>query len=386
MLTSPPLETDSCRLIVGDSEHNADMLYAVGVMVPDPFVWMRTNSETLVVVSGMEVNRVRATVPSEVTVLSRRDAAKRCGLDPSANPPLTRLLPHLLSQVGCIRCRVPKDFPVYLADALRSPNVEVTVDTPFFPQRASKTHFEIEAVRDAVELAEAGLQHALNILEQSEIRADRRLTWSGDTSAVLTAEVLQGEINAQIARLGGAAGHTITACGVQGADPHLAGTGPLTAGEPIVIDIFPRMNRTGYHGDLTRTVVKGTATERVRAAFRAVYQAQADAINAAGPGIPVRDVHRAAAAAIKNAGFDTDATCSPPHGFIHGTGHGLGLQVHEDPRVSDTDGTLEKGHVITIEPGIYQPEWGGVRLEDVIAVTKDGAVNLTTAKKVLEIC
>lgn len=361
------------------------MLYAVGVMVPDPFVWMRTNSETLIVVSSMEVNRIRATVPAEVTVLSRRDAATRCGLDPSSNHPLTRLLPKLLSQVGCTRCRVPEDFPLYLADALRSPNVEVTVETPFFPQRATKSHSEIEAVRDAVKLAEAGLQRALTILEQSGIRADRRLAWPADTSDVLTAEVLQGEINAQIARLGGTASHTITACGVQGADPHLAGTGPLTAGEPIVIDIFPRMNRTGYHGDLTRTVVKGTAPEHVRAAFRAVDQAQVDAIAAPRPGIPLRDVHRAAATAIKNAGFDTDATCSPPHGFIHGTGHGLGLQVHEDPRVSDTDGTLQEGHVVTIEPGIYQPEWGGIRLEDVIAITNHGAENLTTAKKVLEI-
>ncbi len=385
MISSPSPESGVCRLIVGDSEHCADMLYAAGVMVPDPFVWMRTSTETLIVVSAMEVNRVRATAPAAVKVLSRREAAQRCGLDPSSNHPLTRLLPKLLAQSGCSRCRVPKDFPLHLADALRSPSLEVSVDTPFFPQRATKNRSEIEAIRDAVQLAEAGLQRALTILEQSEIRADSCLTWPAGGTAALTAEVLQGEINAQIARLGGTASHTITACGVQGADPHLTGTGPLRAGNPIVIDIFPRLNRTGYHGDLTRTVVKGTAPEPVRAAFRAVYQAQTDAIAAAGPEVPVRDVHRAAADAIKSAGFDTDATCSPPYGFIHGTGHGLGLEVHEDPRVSDTDGTLKTGHVITIEPGIYQPAWGGVRLEDVIAVTSDGIEKLTTAEKTLEI-
>lgn len=381
----PPPAPDTCRVLFADSERNADMLYASGVIVPDPFIWLQSDAQTLVIVSPMEANRVRRSAREGTVVITRREAKERCGMDPKSRPSTARLIGHLVQQIGCCRCRVPRDLPLYVADDLRSQGLDLQVDDPFFPQRATKSRAEIEAVREGVQLAEAGLRQALTILGHADILEDGCLSFPGDAGSPLTAEILQGEINAEIARRGGAAAHTITACGVQGADPHLPGTGPLCAGEPIVIDIFPRVNRTGYHGDLTRTVVKGSASSTVRDAFEAVRNAQTAALAAAGPGVPLRNVHNAAAQTIHSAGFPPDLNSSPPRGFIHGTGHGLGLEVHEAPRVSDTDGALEPGNVVTIEPGIYQPEWGGIRLEDVIAITQDGIENLTAADITLEI-
>ena len=160
----------------------------------------------------------------------------------------------------------------------------------------------------------------------------------------------------------------------------------MRAGEPIVLDIFPRVEATGYFGDLTRTVVRGPATEMVRRAFAAVEAAQEAARRTVRAGVPARDIHQAAAAALAAAGFSTDLTADPPVGFIHGLGHGLGLEVHEAPRCNRTAvKPLLAGHVITLEPGLYDPAWGGIRLEDVVAVTETGCDTLTAAPIFLEI-
>lgn len=384
-MTTPTSRRDCCRLLYADSERNADMLYACGVIVPDPFLWLRAPGETIVVVSAMEVRRVRESVAEGVFVMSRDEAAARAGLAVKPVPRFADIAAALLKQAECARCVVPADFPLFMGDALRGHGLAVQVEHPFFPKRAVKSSREIDAVRQGVRLAERGLERAMAILREARVRNDGVLMGGDADAEPLTAERLRGEINAEIARFGGTASHTIAAPGRQGADPHCAGNGPIRSNAPIVIDVFPRVDDTGFHGDLTRTVVKGRAPAPVRAAFGAVRRAQEQAIAAVRAGRPVREVHRAAAETIEKAGFSTEVHAAPPHGFIHGTGHGLGLDVHEDPRVSDRDGVLAASNVVTIEPGIYEPEWGGVRLEDVVVVTVGGAENLTSAPIVLEI-
>jgi len=270
-----------------------------------------------------------------------------------------------------------------LAKAVEADGITLEPVPVFFPERQRKTEAEVAHIQQAIALAEAGLQRALEVLGESRVGDGGILCWC---DRPLTSEVLRGEIDAHIALLGGSASHTIAAPGPQGADPHVSGHGPLRSGEPIVIDIFPRADATGYYGDLTRTVVKGTASAMVHRAYRAVHEAQEAAKAVAQPGVPASRVYRAAADVLAGAGFATDLRADPPRGFIHGLGHGLGLEIHESPRLmAGVDEPLRAGTVVTIEPGLYYPEWGGVRLEDVVVVRADGIECLTTAGKALEV-
>jgi hypothetical protein len=165
-----------------------------------------------------------------------------------------------------------------------------------------------------------------------------------------------------------------------------AAYGPLRANELIIIDIFPRSQKTGYFGDITRTVVRGRASEAARKLYDTVYQGQKIAFRKIRANAPTGDAHRAVQDFFEQQGYKTRRHHGRMEGFFHGTGHGLGLEIHESPRVGATStGILKPGHVVTVEPGLYYPEIGGVRLEDVALVTNNGARNLTRFEKVLEI-
>lgn len=370
------------RFLHAASESCADMLHACRMMIPDPFLWYSVDGQATIVVSALEVGRARKHAPKGLVVLSVDEAKAAWGMEDKASGAASLLL-GLAKHTDVTTWEVPESLPYGLAKKLLDKGLQLETVSSFFPERAIKTEAEIELVREGVRLSETGLARAEGLLRAATIGGDEVLRWNG---AVLTAEILRGEVDAAIARAGGTASHTITAPGVQGADPHQAGTGPIRAHEPIVLDIFPRVDRTGYHGDLTRTLVKGHATDVVQRAFEAVRMAQQTAIDTVKAGVKAADVHNAADAVLKKAGFETDSKADPPHGFFHGLGHGLGLEIHEVPRVSArADNLLIAGHVVTMEPGLYYPEWGGIRIEDVVAVTEDGCQNLTTADIHLEI-
>lgn len=382
-MTAHPTPDQPCgRLLYAASETSADMAYASGFMAPDPFLWYETPDERGVLVSVLEVGRACRETVSGTTVRSM-DAARSAWALPASRSRVEHLIGALARQTGIRRWLVPEDFPLGLARKLGRMGLRLETVAPFCPARECKQPEEIERIREGVRLAETGLERALEVLRASAIDGDGMLRWNGE---VLTAETLRGEVDACIARHGGSASRTITAPGRCGADCHDMGSGPIAAHVPIVLDIFPRVNRTGYFGDLTRTVVRGQAPEVVRRAFAAVLAAQEAAFAKLVPGVPAREVHAAAATTLEAAGFATDSTAVPPLGFFHGLGHGLGLEVHEGPRVNGrADQPLRPGHVVTIEPGLYYPEWGGVRLEDVVAVTETGYDNLTRVPKILEI-
>ena len=154
--------------------------------------------------------------------------------------------------------------------------------------------------------------------------------------------------------------------GKQGCDPHEPGYGLLRAHEPIILDIFPRSQKTGYFGDITRTVVRGRASEAVRKLYATVHQGQQIAFKKVRAGVSTAEVHRAVQDYFQQEGYRTGRHRGRMQGFFHGTGHGLGLEIHESPRLGTTStGVLRAGQVVTVEPGLYYPEIGGVRLEDV---------------------
>ena len=194
----------------------------------------------------------------------------------------------------------------------------------------------------------------------------------------LTAERVKRAIEIELLAHDCALDETIVACGADAADPHDRGSGPLAADEAIVVDIFPRSKATGYYADMTRTFCVGDPGETIERWYGLTYKAQRAALDTIEAGVSGSDVHDAVCDVYEDAGLPTlRADETTETGFIHTTGHGVGLDIHEHPRLSEEETELEAGNVVTVEPGLYDPEVGGVRIEDLVVVTEDGHENLT---------
>ncbi|HEV3310983.1 MAG TPA: Xaa-Pro peptidase family protein, partial [Chloroflexota bacterium] len=285
---------------------------------------------------------------------------------------------NLLADFDADSLAVEPNFPVLLADIMRSRGFAIEPDRDLFvSERRRKTPAEIEALTRAQARAERAVSDAVEILTESHI-ADDSLLYRG---VPLTAERLRGELVARLAGDDYLAESMIIAPGPGSSDPHWEGTGPIRPHQPIILDIFPQDRQSRYHGDVTRTVVKGEASPQVTRMFTSVEKAHAVAIGMIRAGVNGHDVHLAVQASFVADGYGEDG----PHAarFTHGTGHGLGLEVHELPRISRIDMELLEGDVVTVEPGLYDPAIGGVRLEDVVVVTSDGHRNLNSLPKTL---
>jgi Xaa-Pro aminopeptidase len=370
-------------LIVADSERDANMLYATGLFVPDPFIYLQTRGRPLIVMSDLEIDRARAQAPHcRVASLSHYQQKLRArGIK---RPGLAQVVRRILREKGIRRVAVPDDFPLGLAMDLEKLGVKVRARPgTFFPEREIKSAAEVRKISAALMMAEVGMAEAMQVLHRAKIGRDRKLIHHG---LPLTSEKLRAVIDCAILQASGLAANTIVAGGRQACDPHERGYGPLRANELIIIDIFPRSQKTGYFGDITRTVVRGRASEAARKLYQTVFQGQKIAFQKIRAGTPTTDVHEAVKQYFEQQGYRTGRRNGRMEGFFHGTGHGLGLEIHEAPRVGATStGRLQPGHVVTVEPGLYYPEIGGVRLEDVALVTNNSARNLTRFEKVLEI-
>jgi Xaa-Pro aminopeptidase len=255
------------------------------------------------------------------------------------------------------------------------------VPDPFYPEREIKSLEEKRHITEALRATEAGIEAGIEVLKKSKIK-NGKIYRNG---SVLTSEELRKVIETTMMQRGALGQHTIVACGKQAADPHCRGSGPLYANQTIVLDVFPKSMATGYHGDITRTVVKGRASETLKKMYAAVRKSQETGIKTIRNGIDAARVHSQVSRVLEDAGFKTGLMNGKPQGFIHSTGHGLGLDIHESPRVSRLSNTLRTGHVVTVEPGLYYERLGGVRIEDVVYVTKKGCEVLTRIPKVFEI-
>jgi Xaa-Pro aminopeptidase len=370
-------------LIVADSERDANMLYAVGMFVPDPFIYLHSGGRPLMVMSDLEIDRARAQAP-HCRVLSLTACQRKLRADGVKTASLPQVIRLILREKKIRRVLVPHDFPFGLAKDLKKLGIKLKPRRDFFPRREIKSADEIKKISAALTMAEVGMAEGMEILRRAKINRDRKLIYHG---IPLTSERLRAVIDCAILQARGLAANTIVAGGKQGCDPHERGYGPLRAHEPIIIDIFPRSQKTGYFGDITRTVVRGHASEGVRKLYATVLQGQKIAFGKIRATVKTADVHKAVQQFFVQQGYKTGRRNGRMEGFFHGTGHGLGLEIHEAPRVGATaTEKLRPGHVVTVEPGLYYPELGGgVRLEDVALVTGSGAKNLTRFEKVLEI-
>ncbi|MDG1241904.1 MAG: Xaa-Pro peptidase family protein [Opitutae bacterium] len=359
------------RILYAASEQSADIFYLTKVFVPDPFLCFVVGNRSTAVVSRLEYSRVRAQSKcDEVLLLEtvQEQVAKALRIERSAVGP-AEMMRYFAKLNKASELEVPESFPsVYYAKLLEAGmTVRVGAD-PFFPARELKSDDEAKALKQGNAASAAGIRTAERVLRASKI-VGNRLKYEGRT---LTSEWLRMLIDQACLTKGAVAHNTIVAGGKQGCDPHEGGHGPLKPNELIIVDVFPRVQATGYHGDMTRTFLKGRANDAQRALVGAVRDAQLAALAKVKAGVSGATVHAAATQLFDDRGFLTERRGQGFVGFIHSTGHGLGLEVHESPRVSATAGRLRKGHVITIEPGLYYPELGGCRIEDVVRVTKEG--------------
>jgi Xaa-Pro aminopeptidase len=369
-------------LIVADSEHDANMLYATGLFVPDPFIYLHFDRRPLLVMSDLEIDRARANAP-HCRVASLSEILRKLRRDGIKQPRYSHVIRHILREKKIRRAVVPEDFPFGLARELKKLGVKIKPGPNIFPRREFKTADEVKKISAALVMAEVGMAEGMQALRMSKIGKRRQLIYRGTP---LTSERLRAIIDCAILQASGLAANTIVAGGKQACDPHERGFGVLRGNEPIIIDIFPRSQKTGYFGDITRTVVRGHASDAVRKLYDTVLHGQKLAFDKMRSKVRTSEVHKTVQDYFVKQGYKTGRRDGHMEGFFHGTGHGLGLEIHEAPRVGATStGELKPGHVVTVEPGLYYPEIGGVRLEDVALVTGNGAKNLTRFEKVLEL-
>jgi Xaa-Pro aminopeptidase len=368
------------RLIFASSEESADLLYATKFSVPDPVLFLQQKGKTTLLLGDLEIDRGRKEAKvDEVLPLSgiERKLEKRL----KGKPPIEKTIAYFLRGRRVRKAAVPYYFPLGLADRLAKEGVQVVpVSGLFWGTREFKTEEELRLIQRAIRIAEIGLTRGIEVLQAAEIKGGKKLVWGGTT---LTSERLRAEIDTAILHAGGAPADTIVAGGKQACDPHHRGSGPLKAGSLIILDVFPRDAQSGYYGDLTRTVVKGKANDAQRALWQTALDAQKYALQNIRAGGSGAELQKEISEMFRQKGYPAEIRAGRWVGFFHGLGHGLGLEIHEQPRIAKTE--FKPGQVFTVEPGLYYPEIGGVRIEDDGVVTEQGFKVLSRFVKKLEV-
>lgn len=378
-------------LFYGDSYRFPDIYHVTRFLAPDPLVVLERGDELALLTNSLEQGRAekqsRATKIENIDDYGAREL--KATMTPITDATVT-VIERFLVAHGATRIAVPAYFPVALADRLRAKGIDLTVIEGLEQRRRAKRDDEVKALEATQRATEEAWQLGVDAIARANARPDGVLVLDG---ATLTAERLRTIVEGALLERGCMAESTIIAPGRQAADPHMIGSGPIRAGEPVVMDIFPQHKETRYFADMTRTVSKGMPPEEIVKMYEIVMRAQDAGIKALRPGITGREVHELVEDIIFAAGYDTlragqkHNTEDPVRrGFIHGTGHGVGLEIHEAPSIGRGGAApLVAGDVVTVEPGIYDPAIGGVRLEDMLVITADGSRNLTRAPRQLVI-
>ncbi len=365
-------------LIIDKSENNADLLYKTGFFVPDPVIFIEHKDKKILVLNDLEIDRGRSEASVD-TVLSLSEYVAKLRSNNKKKFNLVDIAGTVMGELKIKTVNVPGSFPVKYADQLRKSgfNLRVSKDPMFCPERLVKDAREIKNIKDSLRKTARAMDLAQRLIASSTIKKNR--LYLGQK--VLTSEMVKGEINAELSRLGFIGSHTIVSSGVHSSMPHHTGTGPVSADKPIIIDIFPRSETHGYFGDMTRTVIRGEPSPEIIKMYNTVLKGQKIGIEMIRDGIKGKDVHGAITEYFEKQGYRTRNLDGKPQGFIHSTGHGLGLDIHEPPRIGPGDEVLVEGNVVTVEPGLYYEKIGGVRIEDVVLVKKRGCENLTKYPK-----
>ncbi len=358
--------TGSAAYAAYGTSSDANTRYLTSFRTSDPIIYLkRPDEEGIIVVPAMEVER--AVMESPCTVLSRADAGFFEILKEEPNP--LKATGRVIAELAGGPILVPPEFPLGLAEAI-TPYQPIQVDMDALSaMRSQKSASEITMMRESQAAAEDALETAIALIKRSTPTGELLVTPEGK---ILTSEDVRYGIHATLLKHGCRGVDTIVASGSETSVVHLRGTGSLAANAPIIIDIFPQHEETGYFADMTRTVVRGEAGPEIREMYDAVSDAQKCAFSLLRAGADGSDLYKAVVSLFADAGYGTE-----PDGFVHSLGHGVGIEVHEAPSLSARGGALAAGNVVTIEPGLYYPGIGGVRIEDMALVTDGGSDRIT---------
>ncbi|MBN1784277.1 MAG: aminopeptidase P family protein [Candidatus Bathyarchaeota archaeon] len=379
-------------LLYADSYRDANMYYLTKFLAPDPFIFLKkVDADPLIVVNQMEFPRAqKQSIVKAVKSYTEYNYLKT--LKTTKNPQLgtMKFIAEVVQKEVDAETRicVPPNFPVIAADVLRS---EGLIINPMFGMieeaRETKDSNEIEEIKTVQAISEKITSQAIELVADSDVGSNRTLQLKGET---LTVGRLKSFFGTKLLENGCLPEEDIiVACGTKSSDPHYTGEpeDKLKADQPIILDIYPRSIKKRYWTDMTRTVVKRKAPDKLKQMFDAVFEAKnasLDAIQAGALGSQVYDV---CCDVLEKAGYETTrGGKNVTVGMTHSLGHGVGLQIHESPRMNELSMfPLKEHNVVTVEPGLYDPQIGGVRLEDIIEVTKSGYSNLTKMETQLEI-
>jgi Xaa-Pro aminopeptidase len=381
MKRTTPSHAEAATLFIAASECDSNLYYATRFIAPDPFIYLEIKGERVMVMSDLEMDRAKtqATVDRVLSYSEIERKAKRHGIK---NPVTIDIVHMVLNELKVRRLLVPANFPFIYATRLQELGYSLKPKRdPFYEQRVIKSAEEVRHIELSQRATEEAVASAHDLLRRATIR-DGAL-WSD--GVVLTSERVKQLINVKLMERNCVAQHTIVAGGEQACDPHDEGSGPLPAHRSIIFDVFPRSATSRYFADMSRTVIRGTVRQELKRLYGIVKDAQEEAIAKIKDGADGVKIHQAICSRFEKAGYKTGLMNGRMHGYFHGTGHGVGLDIHEAPRISRTGSLLQEGHVVTVEPGLYYPGLGAVRIEDMVLVTKDGCRNLTNFPKVFEL-
>ncbi|OPX69738.1 MAG: Xaa-Pro dipeptidase [Methanoregulaceae archaeon PtaB.Bin056] len=355
----------SAAYVAFGSSQDADIRYLTMFSTTDPIVYVKKPGEQgTVVVSQMEYERARR--ESTAAVMTRAEAGLLGILEEEKDR--WRALARMIAGLVQGRVLVPPHFPYALAKELSS-LVSVEIDrTALVAMRARKSEWEVGRIRQVQAATEEAMETGIAMIRKAGIKSG--LLSRG--AVPLTSGMVRAAMHQVLLKKGCTPADTIVSCGEETAFPHIRGEGALKADEPIVIDIFPRDDQTGYYSDMTRTVCRGEPSPDIRDMFEAVREAQDLAAARIRPGVTGEEVYRAVVDFFADLGYGTGSS-----GFVHNLGHGVGLEVHEVPSLGPSGEVLVQGNVVTNEPGLYMPGTGGVRLENIGVIGNGGFFTLT---------
>ena len=366
-------------LIFADTGRSPELRHEVPIGIPDPFLYVEQNGSRHVVLTSFELDRVR-----EIAGGPEAHPYEDFGYDELIAQGLSRAEVYLgvtvnaCKALGVEEATVPATFPIEYADRLRGEGIEIRVDRALFEERRRvKSAVELEGIRRAQRAAEAGMDAARDLLRRASANG-AGLVVDGEP---LTSERIKTAIAAVFTARGMVTDDFVVSHGPQSAVGHEMGSGPISPGEPVVIDLWPKDIETACYADMTRTYVVGEPPEEIVRYHTLCKEALDRSLVAIRPGVPGRDVFELVCELFHEAGEPTQLSKRPGEvledGFYHGLGHGVGLEVHEAPWIGRAPDELAAGDVVTVEPGLYRHGYGGVRLEDLVLVTDDGVENLT---------
>ena len=368
--------------MAGIPQLNSALYHRIRFLVGDPAAYVQLPAadgglKSVLILRDIEMDRARRFARAD-EVACPGDFAPAGGLSGDRETATAQAAAECLRRAGVTRVTADRTLPLIFADLVRAAGIAVQCDTSIgVVDRRRKDAEEIGHIRQSQQATEQIVERTCRLIARAEARRDGVLL---DEGRPLTSERVRAMINHWFIDLGYVNPPSIVAGGPVGADCHDLGHGELRTGEPVIVDIFPRSERTLYYGDCTRSVVHGDVPDEVLHMHAAVCDAKRAGMAAARAGVTGEDVHRATIAAIVRHGYKTglppadaaDDYCA----MTHGTGHGVGLECHEPPLLDFKGPELLEGELVTVEPGLYRRDIGGVRVEDIVLIRSDGCESL----------